>query len=235
MVRSAKSGTLPALVAGNHGYEYSPILATQWPGKPGGARSKPIAYQITEDIVSQADALTDIHGGDGERSLSASVHWCANAEVDARGDGDGVGNCGGLRRLRLRPSLGSGRSNILLGHPHYAPQADRHPEERLPRHARRGQRGPWGARGTEWSRAEGGPPSASRFRPGAVEPRHQSLLRSARSWKLPGHGGRTGTHHPLIRPVAEVRPPFARVAVYITGTPSMNRRNPPALPGAIRR
>ena len=120
----AHPGPTLALVAGNHGYEYPPILALQklrgqidearlhgtlvmvhvanmpsflgrtvyfspvdqknlnrcYPGRPDGTVSDRIAYAITTEIIEHADAVLDLHCGDGNEWLRPYVYQAVTAD-----------------------------------------------------------------------------------------------------------------------------------------------------------
>lgn len=113
VVHGREDGPVVALIAGNHGYEYAPILALErllsmlqpasihgtvimvhvaampsflsrtvyrspvdgknlnrsYPGNPDGTSSERIAHFITHEVIEQADAVLDLHCGDGNESL----------------------------------------------------------------------------------------------------------------------------------------------------------------------
>ena len=113
VLHGASEGPVVALIAGNHGYEYAPILALQglvrtldptslrgtvilvhvaampaflgrtiyrspvddknlnrvYPGKADGTSSERIADFITREVIERADAVIDLHSGDGNESL----------------------------------------------------------------------------------------------------------------------------------------------------------------------
>jgi predicted deacylase len=117
-IRGARPGPTLALIAGNHGYEYPPILALQelrsridptklagsvimvhvanmpsflgrtvyfspvdgknlnrvYPGRTDGTVSERIAYAITTEVIEKADAVLDLHCGDGNESLRPYVY-----------------------------------------------------------------------------------------------------------------------------------------------------------------
>lgn len=117
-------GPVLALVAGNHGYEYPPILALQglraevsevevrgtvimvhvanmpsflgrtvyfspvdgknlnrcYPGRPDGTVSERIAHAITTEVIEKADALLDLHCGDGNEALRPYVYQTVTAD-----------------------------------------------------------------------------------------------------------------------------------------------------------
>ena len=119
-------GPVLALVAGNHGYEYPPILALQalrtefaesairgtlimvhvanmpsflgrtvyfspvdgknlnrcYPGRSDGTVSERIAYAITSDVIEKADALLDLHCGDGNESLRPYVYQTVTGDEE---------------------------------------------------------------------------------------------------------------------------------------------------------
>jgi hypothetical protein len=128
VVRGARPGPVLALIAGNHGYEYAPIIALQrlrtkldpkavsgtvimvhvanmpsflrrtvyyspidgknlnrvYPGRLDGTVSERIAWKITHEVIERADALLDLHCGDGNESLRPYAYW------DVNGGGAGV-------------------------------------------------------------------------------------------------------------------------------------------------
>ncbi|MCI0404326.1 MAG: M14 family metallopeptidase [Acidobacteria bacterium] len=69
---------------------YSPIdgknLNRVYPGKAGGTVSERIAYVITTEIIDRADAVADIHCGDGNEALRPYLYWSktGNANLDER-------------------------------------------------------------------------------------------------------------------------------------------------------
>ncbi len=119
-------GPVLALVAGNHGYEYPPILALQglraelseaeirgtvimvhvanmasflgrtvyfspvdgknlnrcYPGRPDGTVSDRIAHAITTEVIEKADALLDLHCGDGNEALRPYVYQTVTADEE---------------------------------------------------------------------------------------------------------------------------------------------------------
>lgn len=123
-------GPVLALVAGNHGYEYPPILALQglraelseadirgtvimvhvanlpsflgrtvyfspvdgknlnrcYPGRPDGTISERIAHAITTHVIEKADALLDLHCGDGNESLRPYVYRTVTENEKLNGD-----------------------------------------------------------------------------------------------------------------------------------------------------
>jgi predicted deacylase len=129
-IQGARPGPTLALIAGNHGYEYPPILALQklrteiepdafagtlilvhvanmpsflgrtiyfspidgknlnrmYPGLPDGTVSERIAYAITQEVIERADAVLDLHCGDGNESLRPYVYQTitGKADLDAR-------------------------------------------------------------------------------------------------------------------------------------------------------
>jgi len=125
VIRGARPGPVLALIAGNHGYEYAPIIALQrllgkidpqtvsgtvimvhvanmpsflrrtiyyspidgknlnrvYPGRTDGTVSERIAWQITHEVIERADAVLDLHCGDGNESLRPYSYWDVNAGV----------------------------------------------------------------------------------------------------------------------------------------------------------
>lgn len=69
---------------------YSPIdgknLNRVYPGKPDGTVSERIAYAITTEVIERADAVVDLHCGDGNEALRPYLYWpkTGNAELDER-------------------------------------------------------------------------------------------------------------------------------------------------------
>jgi predicted deacylase len=143
-IEGARGPTL-ALIAGNHGYEYPPILALQnlrlelsaaglrgavvmvhvanmpsflgrtvyfspvdgknlnrcYPGKADGTVSDRIAHAITTEVIARADALLDLHCGDGNESLRPYVYQTVTADE-------------GLNRKIGRLALAFGIDRIIL-------------------------------------------------------------------------------------------------------------------------
>ncbi|HXE75725.1 MAG TPA: M14 family metallopeptidase [Candidatus Xenobia bacterium] len=69
---------------------YSPIdgknLNRVYPGKADGTVSERIAYTITQEVIERADAVADLHCGDGNEALRPYLYWSktGNAELDER-------------------------------------------------------------------------------------------------------------------------------------------------------
>jgi hypothetical protein len=69
---------------------YSPIdgknLNRVYPGKRDGTVSERIAYVITTEVIDRADAVADVHCGDGNEALRPYLYWpkTGNAELDER-------------------------------------------------------------------------------------------------------------------------------------------------------
>jgi len=69
---------------------YSPIdgknLNRVYPGKADGTVSERIAYTITTEVIDRADAVVDVHCGDGNEALRPYLYWpkTGNAELDER-------------------------------------------------------------------------------------------------------------------------------------------------------
>lgn len=69
---------------------YSPVdrknLNRVYPGRADGTLSERIAYTITREIIERADALVDLHCGDGNEALRPYTYWMksGNAELDER-------------------------------------------------------------------------------------------------------------------------------------------------------
>ena len=72
---------------------YSPVdgknLNRVYPGKPDGTQSERIAYVITREVIDRADALADLHGGDGNEALRPYSYWMqsGNPKVDEASKG----------------------------------------------------------------------------------------------------------------------------------------------------
>jgi len=130
LIHGARPGPLLALIAGNHGYEYAPILALQrlrsrvdpasmsgglilvhvanppsflgrtvyygpvdgknlnraYPGRADGTLSERIAWTITTQVIERADAVVDLHAGDGNESLWPFLYMSVGDDpaMDAR-------------------------------------------------------------------------------------------------------------------------------------------------------
>ncbi|MGH9811673.1 MAG: M14 family metallopeptidase [Candidatus Acidiferrales bacterium] len=69
---------------------YSPIdgknLNRVYPGKADGTVSERIAYAITTEVIDRADAVVDVHCGDGNEALRPYLYWpkTGNTELDER-------------------------------------------------------------------------------------------------------------------------------------------------------
>jgi hypothetical protein len=69
---------------------YSPIdgknLNRVYPGKADGTVSERIAFIITTEVIERADAVADVHCGDGNEALRPYLYWpkTGNAELDER-------------------------------------------------------------------------------------------------------------------------------------------------------
>lgn len=67
---------------------YSPVdrknLNRVYPGRADGTLSERIAYTITREIIERADALVDLHCGDGNEALRPYTYWMksGNPQVD---------------------------------------------------------------------------------------------------------------------------------------------------------
>jgi predicted deacylase len=129
-IAGASPGPTLALIAGNHGYEYPPILALQrlraaiapqtlsgtlilvhvanmpsflgrtvyfspidgqnlnrmYPGRADGSVSERIAFAITNEVIAHADAVLDLHCGDGNEALRPYVYQTVtgNSALDQR-------------------------------------------------------------------------------------------------------------------------------------------------------
>jgi len=105
IIQGRRPGPTLALVAGIHGYEYTPILALQRVRAnlspealsgtvilvhvanlpsflkrtiyygPDGALSERIAHVLTAEVIEKADYLIDLHCGDGNESLRPYSYW----------------------------------------------------------------------------------------------------------------------------------------------------------------
>jgi len=69
---------------------YSPIdgknLNRVYPGKRDGTVSERIAHTITTEVIDRADAVVDVHCGDGNEALRPYLYWpkTGNAALDER-------------------------------------------------------------------------------------------------------------------------------------------------------
>ena len=69
---------------------YSPIdgknLNRVYPGKRDGTVSERIAHTITTEVIERADAVVDVHCGDGNEALRPYLYWpkTGNAALDER-------------------------------------------------------------------------------------------------------------------------------------------------------
>lgn len=69
---------------------YSPVdgknLNRMFPGDPQGTVSQRIAYQLTTQVIDQADYLIDLHAGDGNEALRPYVYMpvTGDSEFDAK-------------------------------------------------------------------------------------------------------------------------------------------------------
>lgn len=67
---------------------YSPVdgknLNRVFPGKADGTQSERIAYVLTREVINRADALADLHCGDGNEALRPYAYWdvTGNEKVD---------------------------------------------------------------------------------------------------------------------------------------------------------
>jgi len=63
---------------------YSPVdgknLNRVYPGKPDGTQSERIACVITREVIERADALADLHGGDGNEALRPYSYWMQSGD-----------------------------------------------------------------------------------------------------------------------------------------------------------
>jgi hypothetical protein len=57
-----------------------------WPGKKDGTLTEVIAYTITQEVISKADAVIDSHGGEFDEAIDLFIitHASGNAELDQR-------------------------------------------------------------------------------------------------------------------------------------------------------
>jgi hypothetical protein len=69
---------------------YSPVdhknLNRVYPGRADGTVSERIAWTITKEVIERADAVADLHCGDGNEALRPYLYWTktGNAELDER-------------------------------------------------------------------------------------------------------------------------------------------------------
>lgn len=290
VLRGTKPGPVLALVAGNHGYEYPPILATQrlraelkpeamagsvimvhvanlpgflgrslfvnpndgknvnrvYPGNPQGTQSERIAYRITKDVIEQADALMDLHAGDGNESLRPYVYqeMSGNAALDARtaemasatlmdhiiidrdrpNDPEKAMYCSNTAITRGKPAV-----TMESG---YLGTRDADSVDRIVRAVTNVMR---------WMKMLDGPPLKADH-PVYLDPA-EVLLSPATGVFFPQVERSTYVEKDAVlaritnyfgEPVAEMRAPFAGVVLYIIGTPPVNRGNPAVFLGAVK-
>lgn len=57
-----------------------------WPGKKDGTLTEVIAYTITQEVISKADAVIDSHGGEFDEAIDLFIitHATGNADLDKR-------------------------------------------------------------------------------------------------------------------------------------------------------
>jgi predicted deacylase len=210
-----------------------------YPGKPDGTVTERIAYAITTEVIERADYLVDMHSGDGNENLRAYNYW-NHLGLDPRADSIGRemaqawGNYGivvdterpkdpaasvytqNTAHLRGKPSITT--ENGFLGMPdHEMVQANYDGAFRLMRYL---------------GMLDG--PVVLNDRP-VWFVRTQVMTSPA-----------TGVWHPRVDvgqyvvegtvlgvvtdyfgdPIAEVRAPFAGVAMYIVDTPAMSEGEP---------
>ena len=64
---------------------YSPIdgknLNRVYPGKANGTVSERIAYTITTEVIDRADAVVDVHCGDGNEALRPYLYWSKTGDA----------------------------------------------------------------------------------------------------------------------------------------------------------
>jgi predicted deacylase len=96
-----------------------------FPGDANGSISQRIAFVINEEVISRADALLDMHGGDGNEALMPYTYWMVGADEALNEKSKALALAFGLRHIIIDNTRGQvlaeskylGNTALLRGKP----------------------------------------------------------------------------------------------------------------------